>query len=80
MKTANELLIELDRHLKLVHLDMGGPRKNKYMVTHKTQPVLREIKEYVRQFSRPPGGRVERVRRSFELCVKCGNYNCACPA
>ena len=49
MKTADELLIELDQNLKCVHLDMGG--NHKYMVTHKTQPVLREIKEYVMQIS-----------------------------
>ena len=49
MKSANELLIELDKNLRCVHLDMGG--NHKYMVTLKTQPVLREIKEYVRNLS-----------------------------
>jgi len=46
IKTADELLVELDRHLQCIHLDMGG--NHKYMVTYKTQPILREIKKYVR--------------------------------
>jgi hypothetical protein len=44
---SDRLLIELNSLLKCTHLDMGG--QHKYMVTHKTQPVLREIKEYVRE-------------------------------
>ena len=46
MKTADELLIELCKHLNRIHLDMGG--YDQYMVGIKTQPVLREIKAYVR--------------------------------
>ena len=49
MTTADKLLIDLCEHLKCVHLDMGGPGKNKYTVTLKTQPVLRKIKAYVRE-------------------------------
>ena len=49
MKTADELLIELCETLTCIHLDMGG--KDKYMAGHKSQPVLREIKEYVRRIT-----------------------------
>ena len=46
MNESDRLLIELDKNLRCVHLDMGG--NHKYVVTYKTQPVLRAIKEYVR--------------------------------
>ena len=67
VKTADELLIELDQNLKCVHLDMGG--NHKYMVTHKTQPVLREIKEYVMQISQQPDSTDPNTVR----CSVCGD-------
>jgi len=79
MKSADELLIELNKNLRCVHLDMGG--NHKYMVTLKTQPVLREIKEYVQNLRASQlcavGGRVAGCDKCQDWYktrdAKCGN-------